>query len=292
MKKTLIILIIGIILITISIIAQPQDLQTLSADDFTLTYQDTSYGFSIGYLKDNYQTVTGLGGRLNQVGNIAGPYTYTGVPISVLADEFPNLSDEYTMVTISSDGYVVHYTHDEINGAVTVYDEEGTIVQSDEVTMILAYIEDEVENFYGGPLRIAFIEQNGLFTDSFLWSKDIIAIEFHDASNDNIRPTISLTNPQDAIYLFGTKLVPYTQPFIIGDVTIKASIMDTNTIAQAIFTIEPDDAPAQIKTIRGAPYQWDYTEKALGSHTLIITAYDEAGNIGQIEKKVFIFNPF
>jgi len=272
--------------------ATPQEIQPLPIDDFTLTYKDTSYGFSIEYLKENYQSLTGSGGRLNQVGNIAGPHVYTGVSISVLAEEFTDISDEYTMVTISSDGYVVYYTHDEINGEVNVYNEEGTIVQSDEVTMILAYMEDEEENFYGGPLRIAFIEQDGLFTDSFLWSKDIIAIEFLDPSNDNGRPTISLTSPEDAIYLFGRKLVPYTQPFIIGDITMSASIVDTNTIAQAVFTIEPDDAPSQIKIIKNAPYQWEYTQKALGSHTIIITAYDVAGNIGQIEKDVFIFNPF
>lgn len=59
-----------------------------------------------------------------------------------------------------------------------VYDTGGNKQGIGGVTMILAYEEEGIKNFYGGPLRIAFVDDEEQLTDSALWSKYIIKIEF------------------------------------------------------------------------------------------------------------------
>jgi hypothetical protein len=43
--------------------------------------------------------------------------------------------------------------------------------------MLLAFLEDGVYNFSDGPLRIAFINDNEPYTDSFLWAKYVVSME-------------------------------------------------------------------------------------------------------------------
>jgi hypothetical protein len=101
------------------------------------------------------------------------------VSISTLADEFSLIPESYTLKIVSDDGYVYTYTQDEIQGNVQVYDTEGIKQGIGGVTMILAYEEEGIKDFPGGPLRIAYVDDEEQLTDSFLWSKYVIEIDYN-----------------------------------------------------------------------------------------------------------------
>ena len=145
----------------------------------TLTYNGNQETYTIEDL-ESMESVAGLGGRINKLGSITGPFEYKGVSIATLANEFPSIPSSYTLTTFADDGYTVNFTEDEIQGNVQVYDTEGNEQGIGGVTMILAYEEEGIKDFDGGPLRIAFIDDEDQVTDSFLWSKHVVEIEFSD----------------------------------------------------------------------------------------------------------------
>jgi len=79
--------------------------QPLEASIFTLTYDDEHIPYSYSDLT-NLETYSGLGGRLNVLGEVVGPFEYTGVHISTLLDQIPDAPAVANIVVISSDGYV------------------------------------------------------------------------------------------------------------------------------------------------------------------------------------------
>ena len=143
----------------------------------TISYKGEQKTYTLEDL-ENMASITGYGGRLNIIGSIVGPFEYKGVPISALANEFSSIPASYTLTTISDDGYTYSYTPDEIQGNVQVYDTEGNEQGIGGVTMILAYEEEGIKDFTGGPLRIAYVDDEEQLTDSALWSKYIIEIDF------------------------------------------------------------------------------------------------------------------
>jgi hypothetical protein len=163
--------------------------QSNEDDILTIKHNDAQKTYTLADL-ENMNSITGYGGRLNSIGKITGPFEYKGVSISTLANEFPSLSKVYTMTSISDDQYTYSYSQDEVQGNVQVYDTEGNKQGIGGVTMILAYEEEEIKDFPGGPLRIAYIDDTEQLTDSFLWSKHVIEIEFFDVPTLN-PPTIN-----------------------------------------------------------------------------------------------------
>jgi len=145
----------------------------------TITYNGDQKTYTLKDL-ENMVSITGYGGRLNTIGSIAGPFEYKGVQISALANEFSSIPTSYILTTISDDGYTYNYTQGEIQGNVQVYDTEGNKQGIGGVTMILAYEEEGIKDFPGGSLRIAYVDDEEQLTDSFLWSKYVIEIEFFE----------------------------------------------------------------------------------------------------------------
>jgi len=82
--------------------------------------------------------------------------------------------------------------------------------------------------------------------------------------SDTTPPTVSLTAPAPGATVSGT-------------VTVTATASDAGGIAQVVFKL---DGGASSATRTSAPYQttWDTTATANGSHTLVATATDLAGN--------------
>jgi hypothetical protein len=107
---------------------------------------------------------------------------YTGVRITTLLEEIPNIPDNYNVSVVSEDGYTASFTMNETLGFVDVYNETGDIIQNETTVMILAYKENG--SFYSeidpeneiGPLRIAFVGED-VITSSSLWSKMVVSIE-------------------------------------------------------------------------------------------------------------------
>jgi hypothetical protein len=196
------------------------------------------------------------------------------------------------MIAISEDGYVYSYTPEIIHGQINIYDSNGNYVTTGGVTMILAYEEDGHTYFNGGPLRIAFINDDEPFTDSYLWTKYVKEIEFFDSSHDKNPPSIQIKKPENALYLFDKKIIPFSSSFIIGDITIKAQVIDDTDVANVLFIMKSDDNVIQIKNLRNSPYEWNWNKKSMGKYTISILSYDSSGNIDSIDKEIFILNPF
>jgi len=124
-------------------------------------------------------SVTGQGGYKKSSGAITGPYTYTGVAVSVLLDSLPSPPATYTFRAMAKDGYNLSYTMEEMNGHVMVYNETGVEIGTGNLTMIIAYKQNNAymsENS-NGPLRIAFVDTEPAITSSGLWLSSLIEIE-------------------------------------------------------------------------------------------------------------------
>ena len=77
-------------------------------------------------------------------------------------------------------------------------------------------------------------------------------------------------------------------PFIIGSITIKASVEDPATSGVDKATLYIDGIPKQ--TFNGN-IEWQWNEMAFGYHTIEIKAMDKAGNEAKEEVTAFFLNP-
>jgi hypothetical protein len=144
----------------------------------TITVGSQSYNYILNNLTA-LGTITGQGSYINKVGKITGPNNYTGVSMSVLLNSIPTLPENYTFHATASDGYSRNYSIDEVNGHVLVYNETGTEIGTENLTMIIAYKENGIllNETTKGPLRIAFIGIQPAITNSGMWFGLLTTIE-------------------------------------------------------------------------------------------------------------------
>ncbi len=143
-----------------------------------VSYENEKYSYSISDLK-NLDDFSGSGGYITSHGFIRGPENYTGVRITELLGKIDATGD-YKLEVIAKDNYSVNYTIDEIEGNVTVYDISRNETVTGGVTMILAYVENGNYNFDDGPLRIAYVNDQGAITSSKLWAKWVVELKIID----------------------------------------------------------------------------------------------------------------
>jgi len=130
------------------------------------------------------ESFTGTGSFLNSVGNIEGPWEYKGVNVTKLVSNMYN-DDYYTLEVVSSDGYTMSFSDEQVNGQFTTFDEEGNVKQENgSVNMILGYRKDGETNFPDGPLRIALVTEDGEITESHFWSKYVRTLRIKGAEED------------------------------------------------------------------------------------------------------------
>ena len=147
----------------------------------TITFDDYTADYSLEDL-ESIDSYTGTGRFINKLGKISNSSSFTGVRISEILDEIPNLSDNYNISVVASDGYEVIYTKDIIDGNLDIYGEEGNILSNETAVMILAYKEDG--EYYSvidpdgetGPLRVAFVGDD-VITSSSIWLRMVVSIE-------------------------------------------------------------------------------------------------------------------
>ena len=112
---------------------------------------------------------------------ISDSIEYTGIRMTTLLDEIPNLADNYTVSVMSEDGWILNFTKNQTLGYVDVYNETADILPSETAVMLLAYKEDglyysEIDpDHETGPLRLAFVDDE-VITSSNLWSKMVVSI--------------------------------------------------------------------------------------------------------------------
>ena len=150
---------------------QKETLLTITVD--SLTYNYTLDDFLI------LQSSSGQGSYINSKGNITGPNNFTGVSIDVLLETIPTLPSNYTLHAIASDDYAVTYSMDEVNGHVTVFNNTGDEIGTENLTMIVAYLQngEYLNESTKGPLRIAFIGTQPSITRSGMWLSSLVKIE-------------------------------------------------------------------------------------------------------------------
>jgi hypothetical protein len=127
---------------------------------------------------ENLDEYRGYGGMKTKAG-MKGPNEYTGLRVSILLEKVgisTNVTDVQLRV-IAADGYNTTFEATALEGFSEVYDASGNSTDGT-ATLIIAYKENGVyvdeEN---GPLRMAYIGEDPLFTNSSFWVKQVTTIE-------------------------------------------------------------------------------------------------------------------
>jgi len=106
---------------------------------------------------------------------------------------------------------------------------------------------------------------NGFSFDKNVWSS-YQALKFFGLDNsDQTAPVASISSPANGAT-------------VSGNVTISASA--TDNVAVTKVEIYLDGALKTTASAASASYAWDATQSANGSHTILVKAYDAAGNVG------------
>ena len=142
----------------------------------TVIYGDEKINYTLDEIKA-MNSYTGEGAKINKKLTITGPYNFTGVKISTFLSELEDLPTNYSINTISSDGYSQHYTYEQIQGTVEKLNETRVSLGNSSFTMIIAYLQEgeEITDSEDGPLLIVFVDD--YYTDSGLWAKQLASIE-------------------------------------------------------------------------------------------------------------------
>ena len=161
--------------------------QTTAVFTWIINETQTETEFNLSELEE-LNTVTGQGRYIKtkllpDSVVIEDSHNYTGVPITSFLNEMNEIPSNYSLLVSASDGWESEYTMDDVNGSVDVYNENGSILENQTATMILAFKEDE--QYYNeidpeneiGPFRIAFIGDDNPITSSNLWSKMVVSIK-------------------------------------------------------------------------------------------------------------------
>ena len=120
-------------------------------------------------------SISGEGGYKRSTGTISGPYSVTGVGVFSLLEQVATLPANYTVTAYSSDGWSTQYTKAILEGTQSGYTHTGEPLDEIHSTMILAFeMDGSPVDDDDGPLRIAFINEDGNLTDGFLWTKLVV----------------------------------------------------------------------------------------------------------------------
>ncbi len=161
--------------------------------DLTLIGDETR-----GYTLDEIRAMpsyTAGGGFKKSTGTIVGPFNYTGVNITYLADLVGGITPSESMKITASDGYSMTYTYEQVMGEIATY--EGT---TGPLTLVIAYEEDgnPISSDCGGPLRIAFVGSDSPITDGHFWCKYVSKIEIMGGVSEwNLTLTGAITDVPD-----------------------------------------------------------------------------------------------
>ena len=103
----------------------------------------------------------------------------------------------------------------------------------------------------------------------------------------NSEPHITITKPDDAIYVKDNKLMPFFTPTIIGEITIETCVANEGYgINHVDFFVDEE----LISTDDESPYRCPWDEKIFGQHTLKVIAYDNNENETTDEVEIIILN--
>jgi hypothetical protein len=141
----------------------------------SLNYGDTTLRYTMSELQA-LGSVSGEGGYKKTSGTIVGPNIYNGVSFMTLLSQFSSLPNNYTVIVKADDDWTSEYTKPIVEGSVNGYSPTGDPIGEINCTMILAFEMDGgvISADDGGPLRVAFLNEDGNLTDGFNWVKNVV----------------------------------------------------------------------------------------------------------------------
>jgi outer membrane protein assembly factor BamB len=116
----------------------------------------------------------------------------------------------------------------------------------------------------------------GNYTVTFIVS-DNTGNTSRDTANVTITyapPTITILKPENALYLFNIKTIPFPHPHIIGPITIRVNATEAPLGIDLVEFYIDDHLKA---TDSKNPYQWTWIAPAFFKHTIKVIAYDTSG---------------
>jgi len=149
------------------------DVETAPIEADLTLIGDETMAYTLDEIRAMPSYTAGAGFK-KSTGTVVGPFNYTGVNITYLADLVGGIAPSESMKITASDGYSMIYTYAQVMGEIATY--EGT---TGPLTMVLAYEEDgdPISGDYGGPLRVAFVGPDSPITDGHFWVKYVSQIE-------------------------------------------------------------------------------------------------------------------
>lgn len=90
-------------------------------------------------------------------------------------------------------------------------------------------------------------------------------------------PTVRIVQPENALYLFGIKLLPWRRPVVIGEITIKVDAFQEDVgIKEVSFYIGSSYKYSDYE----APYEWVWSKKGIGAYDIAVYAESNDGRWG------------
>ncbi|MEA2053617.1 MAG: triple tyrosine motif-containing protein [Candidatus Thermoplasmatota archaeon] len=192
-----------------------------------------------------------------------------------------------------------------VSGVVTI--KWNATDNHDPANLLKATIKYSVDGGVSWQTMVANAENTGEYQWNTADLEDghnyLIKISVKDSSNnqgtdtsnstftlDNTPPSLSLQKPRrNHLYLFDREVMPILRPkaIVIGKITVTANVSDaTSGVNKVEFFV--DNVSKNIDS--EAPYEWEWDETVFCSHTLKVTAYDNAGNSASSEVDVKVYN--
>lgn len=141
----------------------------------TINGDSISVGLSITQLED-MNTFSGSGYFMKSTGTIVGPLNYTGVLVKDLVDMVYD-GDNYSLTAVARDGYEMTYNSGQVeNGTFPTYDLEGNLLGPEDLTLMLAFLEDG-ERMPINDLWIVIVDDTDVpITDGHFWTRMVGSI--------------------------------------------------------------------------------------------------------------------
>ena len=104
---------------------------------------------------------------------------------------------------------------------------------------------------------------------------------------DSTPPHLTISSPENFLYIFGRKIIAMENAIIIGNITIEADCTDNLAgVVKLELYIDGDYRG----NATSPPYSWLWDEPSFGKYEIKLVAYDSAGNIATEKRDVFIIN--
>lgn len=98
---------------------------------------------------------------------------------------------------------------------------------------------------------------------------------------------IKIVKPENGIYIFDNKVLPFIKPIIIGSITIKCEVFSTTNQSTKVEILIDNELK---KTIYNEPYEWIWNETAFFSHSIKVIAITEPYETNFAQINVSYFN--